>query len=618
MEAGDPSVSVNAERDALRVQAAAVAAQQTALSLEEDRLRQRAAALQAQEFQLASRLEERRHHLLKLQEQVRAEREALKSERAAVETEREQTRSTLARERNDVIVAAEQIRKERQRLRTLRQRLRARWRRHWDIRDAEHARRERELALRDDNIARKKQTLEQDRAAFLQSQGRFNGEIELERRRLRDAWLELSLAQQQWETCLNDENERRARQGVELDARVRALAASEQSHAAGELSLRKRRADLLFEIEGLETRAANARTRLTPSLRIASDTAPTPPAPAPRPAADAAGAVPAVLRRLAGDLGDQRRCLLEQWQRLLAVQSAREGERLALLADIEIAAKRLAERERVLSTREKQLAGREADAEQRRQAADRVRSNLEGWRVRLALREAAFDSERSSLLSEVRACAESASREAARMREAQRRWQDRRTEELVQLRAARGHCEEARSACLLTWQEYQQRLAALARDQRDLAVRSMAAEELRLELPSRANDAPAAERRLARLEHRNRVRIEAGERALQEGDASLQAEIAKLKDEWQRFQEADATLVERQDGLDRLRADLEKVRSQLDSGDDERAEHIRQLRDQHGRDQQELAGLKQELERIARHLIGDDEVALPEAERQAA
>jgi hypothetical protein len=285
---------------------------------------------------------------------------------------------------------------------------------------------------------------------------------------------------------------------------------------------------------------------------------------------------------------------------------------------VEVAARRLNERERLLYAREKQLGGREADLEHCRRAAERVRANLEGWRVRLALREAAFDSERSSLLCEVRACAESAAREAARMREAQRRWQDRRTAELVQLGAARGKCEEARSAYLLSWQECQDRITTLARDQRDLAIRSLAVEELRLELPSRAPDAPAAERRLARLEQRNRIRLQAAEHAVQEGQATLQAEIVRLKEEWQRFREAEATLAERQDGLERLRSDLEKTRSQLDSDDDERADDIRRLRNQHQRDMEEMTALKQELERIARHLIGDEEDALPEAERLAA
>jgi predicted nucleic acid-binding Zn-ribbon protein len=619
MEAGDSSASVAAERDALRVQAAAVAAQQTALVLEEDRLRQRVAALQAQELQLASRLEERRQHLLSLQQQVRTERADLKSERTAVESERAQARSAVLQERNDVIAASENVRRQRERLRALRKRLQGRWRRHWDQRDSEHARRERELMTRDEALARKADALERDRAAFLQSQGRFNGEIEIERRRLQDAWTELSLAQQQWDACLNDEQSRRARAAAELDARALALGASEQAALTRDESLRGRRTELHLEMEGLEARVANSRAKLVAPPRIPSDSGFASSAVTNRSPTDNAGAaVPAVLRRLAADLVDQRRVLLEQWHRLLSVQADWQVERRALWSEVDTAAKRLNERERALSTREKHIDGRSADVDDRRLAVERVRANLESWRARLALREAAFDNERSSLLSEVRACAESATREAMRLREAERRWQEQRSAELAELRSTRARCDEARTGYLQAWQGCQNGLASLVREQRDLAIRALAVEELRSELANRAPNAPAAERRLARLEQRNRVRVEAAERRLHEGHAALQAEIARLREEWQRYQAADAAVRERQDALDRLRGELEKLRSQIHSAADERADDIQRLRAQHVHDVRELSALKQELERIARHLIGDEEDALPEAERQAA
>jgi hypothetical protein len=204
------------------------------------------------------------------------------------------------------------------------------------------------------------------------------------------------------------------------------------------------------------------------------------------------------------------------------------------------------------------------------------------------------------------------------MREAERRWQERRSAEFAELRSARERCEEARSGYLQLWQQFQDGLASLVREQRDLAVRALAVEELRTELANRAPNAPAAERRLARLEQRNRVRIEAAERRLHEGHAALREEIARLREEWQRYQAADAAVRERRDTLDRLRGDLEKRRSQIQSAADEHADDIQRLRAQHVHDARELSALKQELERIARHLIGDEEDALPEAERQAA
>ncbi len=69
-------------KDAVRVQAAAVAAQQAALVEEEDKLDQRRTALESQESQLAAHLENKRLKLLQLSERTQAERAAIASDRA--------------------------------------------------------------------------------------------------------------------------------------------------------------------------------------------------------------------------------------------------------------------------------------------------------------------------------------------------------------------------------------------------------------------------------------------------------------------------------------------------------------------------------------------------------
>src|SRR2546423_392053 len=69
--------------DALRIQVAAVAAQQAALAEEELRLQQRRGALEKQEAQLAAHLDDRRRRLLELQDEIKTERAALEQQRAA-------------------------------------------------------------------------------------------------------------------------------------------------------------------------------------------------------------------------------------------------------------------------------------------------------------------------------------------------------------------------------------------------------------------------------------------------------------------------------------------------------------------------------------------------------
>ena len=101
----------NRARRAVRIQAAAVAAQQSALNEEEMRLEQRRIALDKQEEQLAVHLEERRGRLLQIQEQTRQERETLQAARVAAEEEQAVRAKELQTERDDAALIRQRPRR---------------------------------------------------------------------------------------------------------------------------------------------------------------------------------------------------------------------------------------------------------------------------------------------------------------------------------------------------------------------------------------------------------------------------------------------------------------------------------------------------------------------------
>src|SRR5579884_1149030 len=212
-----------AERDALRIQAAAVAAQQAELAEQEAQLRQR---------------------------------------RKALERQKEEVRTALNRERETVQKELQQAGKERRRLIELRKRLKKRWHKHWHAHEAALQRREQDVKEKHAHFEREAEKLQRERVQLMQAQLRFNGEVELERRQLQDEWEQLGLAQQQWETCLNQEQAERSQRLRELDRRKEELAAteqklSEQRRAAEQLHLQLRK-----EAEGLEARICNQRLKL--------------------------------------------------------------------------------------------------------------------------------------------------------------------------------------------------------------------------------------------------------------------------------------------------------------------------------------------------------------------
>jgi hypothetical protein len=614
-----PPDSVEAERDALRIQAAAVAAQHVALALEEERQRQKAAALERQEAQLASHLEERRQKLLDLQEQVRKDREVVKAEAAAAVADREALRSDLVKEHAEVRAAGESARKERLRLVGLRKRLRQRWRRHWDMREAELKRRESELSQRRGELAGEAAGLQRERAALSQKQTRVNGEVELGRRKLQEGWEDLALTQQEWDTCLNYENTSREQRAKELDAREASIATAEQNLAERERAWARKQELLAKEIEGLENRVRNGRARIATepdaAMLFPAAFAPTVQAVATPPSGPL---VPADVQKLAADLNDQRRHLLEQWSKLLSVQGQWEGERQALFAELEAATGRLDERERQLAAQDSELAEGAAAVRRRHEAVDRLRGELEGRRARLVAREAACESEHASLLADARSRGETAEREASRLQVSRQRAAEQRQRELEELQGVRARCEEVRSGYLELLQDSQARRAELTREERELATRALSVERLRQEILSRAPDAAAGERRLSRLEHRNRARLESYERELAKGQKALLAETERLTGEWKRFQEEEKGLLARQEELTRHLESCARSKAEAESDEQRRRDQVRALREGHARDLRELAALRAEIELIAHNLIDDGEDGLRRDGRQAA
>jgi hypothetical protein len=615
----DPPSPGEAEQDALRVQTASVAAQQMALLLEEDKLRQRGAALERQEAQLAAHLEERRARLLDLQEQVRQDREALKTERSLAEAERKELLNGLLKERHDAAAATQLAQQERRRLVALRKRLWQRWRRQCKAREANLSRAEQALASEREKVAVESENLKQDKSKLLQTQERINGEVELGRRLLQQGWEELSLTQQEWDLCLNNELTLHHRRTAELDAREATLTAAERAVAEREILWERKQAALTLEVDGLEKRVINLRVKLPPpemandSTWLVSNSAVDS-----IQRAVSGPAVPEAIERIVLDLVDQRRRLLEQWERLLAVQAAWKIERSALLADLETTAAKIDERERTLNGRASDLSAEGEALCSAREAMERERENLDGWRTRLAVRESSFERERHTLATELRNREETLAGENARLQELRVRWGERRRQEIIEMRELRARCEETRSSYLKLAHEHQERRARLSREEREIAARALAYERMRQELMSRAPDAAAAERRLAKLEQRNLARIEARERELSKAENSLRAEIARLDAEWKHLQTVEGELILRQEAFDRVREEWAQSTSRADSENCNRQAEIRQLHISHDRDARELAALREELERIARNLIGDQvDVHLPE-ERRAA
>src|SRR5262249_36774599 len=118
-------------REALRVQAAAVAAQQIALDEDEARLHERRQKLQQQEEQLAGHLAEKQRQIQLWSDYTKAERESLRKQKVEHEQLVARTEQEMAQAKQTLEADQKKVAAEKTRIDNVYQRLRQRWHKQW-------------------------------------------------------------------------------------------------------------------------------------------------------------------------------------------------------------------------------------------------------------------------------------------------------------------------------------------------------------------------------------------------------------------------------------------------------------------------------------------------------
>ena len=208
-----------------------------------------------QEEQLAGRLEEQRRQLLDLQDQITEARAALREKRAAHAALAGQQQEELAAAREAADELQRSAKAERQRLVDLRRRLIQRGRRHWQAR-------RKEVEARDADVRRQAEKVAADRAAVVARIEQFNGQVELDKRRLAEAWTFFERERQNWQDRQRAEDAAAAAQVRDLARRAKAVAAAERKLSSDREGVAREIADRRRELEHLETRIGNARLRM--------------------------------------------------------------------------------------------------------------------------------------------------------------------------------------------------------------------------------------------------------------------------------------------------------------------------------------------------------------------
>jgi chromosome segregation ATPase len=630
------------EMDALRVQAAAVAAQQSALSEEEARLVQRQGALEQQEEQLASHLEEKRRKIQALNQKAQAERNALLSDRVAYEKYIDKVTGDLSQAQLELVENQQRLQAERKRLTKLVKRLKARFKEQWKKERDNLTLREETVANETCNQAKEREALERRENALAEQHMDFNADYEVGRRQLRDGWARLRRAQRKWRLRRGAERAALALRAREVENAELALAQQQRQRDHEQAVWEKRRDHLEKELEGLDHRVKNQRLKIveqqeelqrlaTPrrdSADAASrDTTPAPaheqqPAPAFPTLAKSPGDVSAgrlrELDRLAAELAEQRLLLTEQWERLARTQQRWQDEQVRTAAELETLIQQIQQQDQAVLDREQAHAGAEAALKQKHQELTQLHQQLVGWRARLRSREQAWEGERNRFLADLRHREELADTNINGLVEVRQRWAQRRRQELARLRGERANCERLRKELAVLREECLQYRSVLEEDKKTLTEKNLALEQFRNEMFARSGDSANAERRIERLRRRWLSQHAAAVRTLAQDRDTLQTELTALDARYKELEKqasevltAEANLAEKVTAFEHKQA-LANAKNARMQTELQNAEAQRSLADH------ELAKVRDEVERIARALLNEPDAPPPQAVDKAA
>jgi chromosome segregation ATPase len=620
-----------AEQEALRIQAAAVAAQQAVLIEEEARLQQRRLVLEQQEEQLAAHLEEKRGQLIGLRKQVQTERTALRAERTQYQRQVGQMTRQLETARAEIADGQQQCQTERARLRRLHERMKQRWHRQWTGERQTLQQRERQLEVQASQLEKERQRLAHDKEALQQQRLRWNGEHELDRRELQAGWKVLHEEQRQW-------GERKAQELAQCQSYVAQLEQREANLATDQQHWEKKRQTLKKEAEGLETRIHNQRrriqeqeqevVRLNAALQDLQNRGVQPERVVPvelppvvseplRPPVLVLQETEAALRErvaeldaLAGDLADQRLHLTEQCQRLVQAQERWQRERDAVAAELEALSRRLLEREQALEFTEERCRQQENEVAQQRR-------HLDCWQAQFTTQTAAWEGERDRLVADLRSREDLLEKGLATVANVRRQWQQRHQQGVARLRTEYAACENLRQEYTVLRQEWQRQNAVLGEKQRLLAQQILALEQFRQKYLQQASNPAAGAKKLERLRRRWAALSTTAERELARDRQTLVEEAARLEERFREVRDLMEEVNAREADLSTREVAWEHERALAELASAKLRRDVEALQAQRAVYAQQVTDLNEEVERLARLLMGEGDIG-PLALVQAA
>ena len=593
-----PEDHLEEERQALRAQAAGVAAQQSALLQEELRLLQVEKALQEKEKQLGLYFQEKHLRQVQIQRTLKSRFSKLKQQETALI-------GTMKEQQENLVSQTEAARLAQKRFEKLRDKLKSRWktiaRRQLAILATRNTAIDESMA----KLSKEYEHIVKERKSLASAQELFESNCEAENRKLKESYDQLDSEQQQRSLKATTREIDLLHREKELASRLSLLDQNQLVLEQNEKHWNTYLTRLKLEEEGLEKRILNLREKLPdcswplPDTDSVATNKPTFNIPAD------AGALMVQLEGMASHLDDQRLVLLEAWHNLEQRKIAWEKQQNDLLSELDVAGNELGRKQKQIEQWELSLVQKEENLSSKEQQLSLQRKQIEADQATLKLQLTSYETDRNVLIHELKVRSETMEKLGQLTHETRKELCQKGLKERGELQKERIRLDEIRLSANNIWQDYQNRLHELEFQKQSLAIAELAVGRMTLEVLAGSKDGVGADRRLEKIRKGIALRFEEERAMILEGKNHLQSGAALFERQIRDLAQRENELTIRSGDLAVAQADFDETRQEFERDKMLNLEAIKILQCRNNLLEAQIADLKLQVEKLHAVLIDE-------------
>ena len=444
-----------------------------------------------------------------------------------------------------------------------------------------------------------------ERKSLASAQELFQSTCETENRKLKESYDQLDSEQQQRSLKATTREIDLLHREKELSAKLSLLDHNQLILEQNEKHWNTYLTRLKLEEEGLEKRILNLREKLPdcswplPNMDSVATHQPIFNIPAD------ADALMIQLEGMASHLDDQRLVLLEAWHNLEQRKIAWERQQNELLAEIDVAGNELGRKQKQIEQWELSLVQKEENLYHKESQLSVQRKHIEADQATLRLQLKSYETDRNVLIHEIEVRSGTMEKLGQLTHETRRELCQKGLKERDELQKEKLRLDEIRLSANNIWKDYQNKLHELEFQKQSLAIAELAVGRMTLELLSGTNVGVGADRRLEKIRKGISLRFEEERNLILEGKNHLQAGAVVFERQIRELAQRENELAIRSGDLAVAQTNFDEIRQQFEQDKMLNLESIKILEGRNKLLETQIADLKAQVEKLHAVLIDE-------------